>query len=180
MGWSTLPCRGLTTACTKGLDKSTVTSAKLARRSGPSQNRGGRFLVIYDGMTVIQIILNEPGQAILHQHLKARQKYFKKFEPRAELRDTIPVIPKRNASVRIRATCPILSRQIWESVLGEQEGGSHMDALEALAHAAVEENRGADRRGLYLDTGAAARAHPNSATAIRATGAFTNVEREDL
>ena len=141
---------------------------------------GGRFLVIYDGMTVIQIILNEPRQALLHQHLKDRQKFFRKFEPRAELRDTIPVIPKRNASVRIRATCPILSSQIWESVLGEQEGGSHMDALEALAHAAVEENRGADRRGVYLDTGAAARAYPNSATAIRATGVFTNVEREDL
>ena len=90
------------------------------------------------------------------------------------------MIPKRDASVRIRATCPILSAQIWESVLGEQEGGSHMEALEALAHAAVEENRGADKRDLYLDTGAAARAHPRCATSIRATDVFTNVEREDL
>ena len=102
--------------------------------------------MIYDGKTVIQIILNEPTQVLLHAHLRDRRKFFRKFEPRAELRDTIPVIPKSKASVRIRATCPILSAQIWESVLGEQEGGIHMEALESLAKAAVEVNKDADKR----------------------------------
>ena len=92
------------------------------------------------------------------------------------------MIPKRNASVRIRATCPILSAQIWAIVLGEQNGGMHMEALEALAHAAVEENRGADRSGMWLDTGAAASAARQNGLdpTMQATGVFTIVEREDL
>ena len=57
-----------------------------------------------------------------------------------------------------------------------------MEALEALAKAAVEENKGADKRDLYLDTGAAAMAavQNGSDTTIRSTGVFTNVEREVL
>ncbi len=83
---------------------------------------GSRFLVIFDGNTVIQIILNEPSHALLNKHLKERVKYFKKFEPRGECRDTIPMMPRKNASVRISATCPKMNAQIWEAVLGVQEG----------------------------------------------------------
>ena len=142
---------------------------------------GGRFLVIYDGTTVIQIILNEPSQSLLNNHLKERVRYFRKFEPRAVYRDTIPVIPKKNASVRIRATDPDMNALIWQTVLGEQDGSPIMDELQALAQAAVEENRDSVKGGVMIDTGVAtyaARSQPPMK--ILSMGEFKTLDKENL
>ena len=187
--WHTPEC-GLVHAAISGFDYNQHEETKQVHRykckdctqEWSQKTTGGRFLVIYDGKIVVQVILNEPTQAILHAHLRDRQRFVRKPEPSEELRDTIPVIPKGKASVRIRATCPILSAQIWESVLGDHEGGIQMEARESLAKEAVEENKGADKGDLHLDTRAAAMAavQNSSDTSIHSSGVFTNVEIEDL
>jgi hypothetical protein len=130
---------------------------------------------------VIQIILNEPSQSLLHSHLKERVKYFRKFEPRAVYRDTIPVIPKKNASVRIRATGEDMNALIWQTVLGEQDGSPIMDDLQALAQAAVDENRDTVKGGVMIDTGVAtyaARGKPPME--ILSMGQFETFDKENL
>jgi hypothetical protein len=142
--------------------------------------------VIYDGETVIQIILNEPPQLLHNDFIKERIKYLKKFEPREGFRDTIPIIPQLKASVRIRATDGGLSDQIWTTVLGDQENGDHMEALEALAKAAMDENRELHGEKNLIDTGHAARLMANKNplghqdSVYTCVGDFTLLERDNL
>ena len=189
--WHHLEC-GLVHAAVSGFDYNEHKKTKKVHRykcRGCTQlwsqsKPGGRFLVIYDGTTVIQLILNEPPQKLLHTHLLARTRYFKKFEPRAELRDTIPILPKRNASVRIKATDPALSDQIWQTVLGDQDGCDAVVAIEALAKAAFEENKGSDKDAVFLDTANAARCAKQNGGSIKiaagSAGDFIMVNTEDL
>jgi hypothetical protein len=190
--WDHLEC-GLVHSAVSGYDyshhatgKSNRYKCKACTETWKQSDPGGRFLVIYDGQTVIQIILNEPPQLLHNAFIKDRVKYLRKFEPREEFRDTIPIIPKLKASVRIRATDDGLSNQIWTTVLGDQEDGDHMEALEALAKTALEENRELHEEKNLIDAGHAARvmANKNPLThqdcVYTSVGDFTLPERDNL
>jgi hypothetical protein len=138
---------------------------------------GSRFLVIYDGETVIQIILNEPPPPLLESHLIDRAKYYKKFEPRAGLRDAIPIIPQREASVRIRATDEDLSNQIWQSVLGSQDCFEATEVIDRVTKAAMKDVN-QPTHAICLDTGAAMRHNPDACTeaGVEGSGDFVMLE----
>jgi hypothetical protein len=101
---------------------------------------GSRFLVIYDGESVIQVILNDPPDNLLEDHLTNKLKHLRKQVRSIDPRDTIPVIPMRKTSVRIRATDSYLSDQIWKAVLANHDGGPHVGALEAFAQTVLPEH----------------------------------------
>jgi hypothetical protein len=110
--------------------------------------------------------------ALLRRHLNDRTKYFRKFEPRDGLRDTIPMIPQRNASVRIA--------QIWQTVLGPQDGCDAMEMIEMLAQAAIEENISVPTKDLWLDTGVASLYKPAAAAELGFQQPGDFVMAEDL
>ena len=77
------------------------------------------MLDIYDGQNRVQIILNEPDEALWNRWAKDRVELYKRLEPNNAPRDEAPPsdVP---ASHRIQLG-PLVSDAIWQIVLGNYE-----------------------------------------------------------
>ena len=80
-----------------------------------SKRGGGRFVQLYAQGLVIQLILDNPPQALWNKWCRERCEYYKRMEPVDTVRDVPPMKPSGARHV-FRAEGP-LSDTIWQTLL---------------------------------------------------------------
>ena len=94
-----------------------------------------RFVVIYDGVHVLQLILDEPPTGPWNLWVKERIEYYMRMEPNDAPRDTPATIPSTATTKRLAFAGP-LSDKIWE-ILYSNPDMSAMEQLDVLAQKAI-------------------------------------------
>ena len=84
-------------------------------------------MVIYDGETCLQLILDNPPSELEQKWKKARIEFYKRIEPNAVVRDQYPIVPPESANHRIRFT-GAASDAIYKIVYGQL----HTEAFSVL------------------------------------------------
>ena len=84
------------------------------------------MLDLFDGAHRVQIILNEPDEALWNKWARDRLELYKRLEPNAAPRDEAPptdVFPSRRSQLK-----DLVSDAVWQVVLGnhEAEGLRHI------------------------------------------------------
>ena len=98
------------------------------------KKEGSRFMVLYDGETCLQLILDNPPTELENKHQKERMEYYKRLEPHDVVRDAHPIVPPDSASHRIRytgAASDMIYRKVWSD--HSAEGYMVMDEIAKLA-----------------------------------------------
>ena len=84
-------------------------------------------MVIYDGEVALQLILDEPPEALwIHE----RCEFYKRLEQRDEMRDVLPMLPDTPAQNRIRLSGPA-SDAIWKVIYSNPEVDALLERLAA-------------------------------------------------
>jgi hypothetical protein len=81
---------------------------------------GSRFVVIYDGEVALQLILDEPPEALWNAWIKERCEFYKRLEPRDDMRDVAPMLPQAPSSNRIKLMGPA-SDAVWKVLYSNPE-----------------------------------------------------------
>ena len=75
--------------------------------------KGGWFVVIYDGIVVLQLIMDGPPIKEWNQWMRERIEFYKRIEPNDTVRDEIPMVPDAPISHRIRVS-GVVSDAVWK------------------------------------------------------------------
>ena len=92
-------------------------------------------MVIYDGEVALQLILNEPPEPLWNKWIHERCEFYKRLEPRDEMRDVLPMLPDTPAQNRIKMSGPA-SDAIWKVIYSNPEVDALLE-VDKLAKAAL-------------------------------------------
>ena len=99
------------------------------------KNHGSRFVAIYDGVSCVQLILDEPPEAEYNEWVAERCEYYMRLEPNEAPRDELPLIPKVPGTHRLRLE-DSASEAVWK-VLYKNPDAAAIMKLDALATQAI-------------------------------------------
>ncbi len=88
------------------------------------RTHGSRFVILSDGRTALQLILDEPPQRELSKWTKGRVQWYKRYAPNAARQDATPLLPDNSFAERLSFEDED-SDNIWRALLGNYD----MDAM---------------------------------------------------
>ncbi len=88
------------------------------------RTHGSRFVILSDGQTALQLILDEPPQREMSKWTKDRVQWYKRYAPNAARHDATPLLPDNSFAERL-AFEDEESDNIWRALLGNYD----MDAM---------------------------------------------------
>ena len=77
-------------------------------------------MVVYDGKVALQIILDEPPESLWNPWIMERCEFYKRLEPRDDIRDMVPMLPQAPSSHRIKLAGPA-SDAVWKVLYSNPE-----------------------------------------------------------
>lgn len=90
------------------------------------RTHGSRFVILSDGHTALQLILDEPPQREHIRWTKERIQWYKRYAPNAARHDATPLLPDNSFAERL-AFEDEASNNIWKALLGNYD-------LDAMIH----------------------------------------------